>query len=404
MMEPTAEFPNIRHLLAFREVAEQKGVSAAAVRVHLSQPAVTQAIAQLEKKLDLRLFDRRPEGMFVSWQGQIFLSRVQRILAHLEHGAAQAIRASGPIKPKPKSDFHKNVSASQLRALVAIWESGNFSMAARRIGISQPSVHRAGRSLEKLAGLPFYIVNRNGLELTPAAELFVREVKLAAAELRQGYDEIAQSKGRDSTKITVGSMPLSRTSILPTAIDGLLHINHGVQIRNVDGPYDELLKGLRYGDLDVLIGALRNPVPADDIVQEKLFDDPLAIVAGPHHPLAGQKKVTLSEALNYPWIAPPRSTPTGSYLFHTLEIDKLVKTPIRIVSSSLVLVRGLLSRGNYLTILSLHQMAVEQTQGLMVPLSIDLPNSTRPIGLTMRNNWSPTATQSRFLELIRSAV
>jgi LysR family transcriptional regulator of gallate degradation len=403
-MEPTAEFPNIRHLLAFREVAEQKGVSAAAARVHLSQPAVTQAIAQLEKKLDLRLFDRRPEGMFVSRQGQIFLSRVQRILAHLEYGAAQAVRASGPIKPKPKLDFHKNVSASQLRALVAIWETGNFSMAARRIGISQPSVHRAGRSLEKLAGLPFYIVNRNGLELTPAAELFVREVKLAAAELRQGYDEIAQSKGRDSTKIAVGSMPLSRTSILPMAIDGLLDYNHGVQVRNVDGPYDELLKGLRYGDLDVLIGALRNPVPADDIVQEKLFDDPLAIVAGPHHPLAVQQKVTLSEALNYPWIAPPRSTPTGSYLFHTLEIDKLVKTPIRIVSSSLVLVRGLLSQGNYLTILSLHQMAVEQAQGLMVPLSIDLPNSTRPIGLTMRKSWNPTPTQSRFLELIRSAA
>ena len=96
-MEPTAEFPNIRHLLAFREVAEQKGVSAAAARVHLSQPAVTQAIAQLEKKLDLRLFDRRPEGMFVSRQGQIFLSRVQRILAHLEYGAAQAVRASGQI-------------------------------------------------------------------------------------------------------------------------------------------------------------------------------------------------------------------------------------------------------------------------------------------------------------------
>lgn len=404
MPDSTAEFPNMRHLLAFREVAEQKGVSAAAARVHLSQPAVTQAIAQLEKKLDLRLFDRRPEGMFVSPQGQIFLSRVQRILAHLERGAAHAVRASGPIKPKPKSDFHKNVSASQLRALVAIWETGNFSMAARRVGISQPSVHRAGRSLEKLAGLPFYIVNRNGLELTPAAELFVREVKLAAAELRQGYDEIAQSKGRGSTKIAIGSMPLSRTSILPTAIDGLLDINHGVQVRNVDGPYDELLKGLRYGDLDVLIGALRNPAPTNDIVQEKLFDDPLAIVAGPQHPLAGEKNVTLSEALKYPWIAPPKNTPTGSYLFHLLGVDRLPISPIRIISSSLVLVRGLLSRGNYLTIISLNQMAVEQAQGLMVPLSIDLPNSTRPIGLTMRKNWSPTATQSQFLDLIRASV
>ncbi len=404
MIEITVEFPNIRHLLAFREVAEQKGVSAAAARIHLSQPAVTQAIAGLEKSLGLALFDRRREGMFVSAAGSIFLSRVQRILAHLEQGAVLACRAAGQSKPRPNAGFHKMVSASQLRALVAIWETGNFSLAARRIGITQPSIHRAGRDLEKLAGTPFFRVNRNGIELTPAAELFVREVKLAAAELRQGYDEIAQSKGRDSTKISVGSMPLSRTSILPEAINALMRENRGVQVRNVDGPYDELLRGLRYGDLDMLIGALRDPVPTEDVVQEFLFDDPLSIVTGPNHPLAGRGGVKLADTLNFPWIAPPKNTPAGSYLFRTLGIGERALTPVRIVSSSLVLVRGLLARGDYVTIMSLHQIAVERAQSLMIPLDIDLPDSARPIGLTMRKGWSPTRTQRRFIELIRSAA
>ena len=45
----TLDFPNIRHLRAFIKVAELGNISRAAEAVHLSQPAVTHAIANLEK-------------------------------------------------------------------------------------------------------------------------------------------------------------------------------------------------------------------------------------------------------------------------------------------------------------------------------------------------------------------
>jgi len=396
-------FPNIRHLRAFKEVAEHQSVSAAAQKVHLSQPAVTQAISGLEKSLEVPLFDRRPEGMFTTPTSQAFLLRVQRMFANLEDGAARAVQAAGKRTRRSDADFFKNTSASQMRALVAIWETGSFSLAARRVGVSQPSIHRAGRELEKLADIPFFQATRRGVELTPAAEFFARGIKLAAAELQQGFDEIALSKGRDSTRISVGSLPLSRTAILPEAIHALMAAHDGVQVAAIDGPYDELLRSLRYGDLDFLIGALRTPTPTDDIVQERLFDDALTVVAGPNHPLVGQENVTLDETLKYPWIAPPRTTPSGSYLFRTLGIGARDSTPVRIVSSSLVLVRGLLSKGEYVTLLSLNQMAVEQDQGLMVPLNVNLPDSTRPIGLTFRKGWHPTPTQASFLNSIRTA-
>jgi DNA-binding transcriptional LysR family regulator len=79
-------------------------------------------------------------------------------------------------------------------------------------------------------------------------------------------------------------------------------------------------------------------------------------------------------------------------------------TPVRVVTSSMVLVRGMLARGDYLTILSPRQAAVEIEQGLMVPLDIPLPGSSRPIGLTTRAGWMPTPTQARFLQLLRDAA
>lgn len=397
-------FANIRHLRAFREVAEQHGISAAAERVHLSQPAVTQAIAGLERQLEASLFERRSEGMFTTEIGAAFLVRVQRLFDHLEQGAEQACRVAARRENKPAFGFQNRVTAAQLRALVAIWENGSFSLAARDIGISQPSIHRAGRDLEKLSGMALFATTRKGIELTSQAEVFARAVKLAAAELRQGYDEITRLIGQDTTNIVVGSMPLSRTSILPEAIHGLLQGGSEIQVRTVDGPYSELLRGLRHGDLDVLIGAMRDPAPADDVIQEVLLEDALAIVVAPDHPLAKRQNLTLADTLLYPWIAPPKTTPAGSYLHRLLGISELEQTPVRIVSSSLVLLRGLLARGNYVTIISLNQAAIECAQGLMIPLDISLPDSIRPIGLTYRKGWKPTPTQARFFDLIRAAA
>lgn len=385
------------------EVADAQGISAAAHKVHLSQPAVTQAISGLERRFGATLLDRRSEGMFPTEEGAVLLSRVRRMFEHLAHGAALAVRLTRR-EGRPNTDFHLRATAAQLRALVAIREAGTFSLAARSLDISQPSIHRAARDLEKLSGVSMFTSGKRGVELTPQAEGFARAVKLAEAELKQGLDDLSRLAGRDSTRITVGSMPLSRTSILPEAIDALLAEAAGVQIRTIDAPYSELLRALRYGEVDVLIGALREPLPVEDVEQVPLFQDQLAVVAGPEHPLVGKTGITLADTLAYPWIAPPKSTPGGSYLYRTLDIGALEETPVRIVSSSMVLVRGLLGRGDYLTILSPYQAAVEIAHGDMVPLAIELPDSLRPIGLTTRSGWVPTATQARFLELIQESA
>ena len=76
---------------------------------------------------------------------------------------------------------------------------------------------------------------------------------------------------------------------------------------------------------------------------------------------------------------------------------------MRVVSSSLVLVRGLLMTGDYVTIISLNQIRHEYEQGVLVPLPIELANSARPIGLTYRRDWRPTKTQQVFLGYLRDA-
>ncbi|MCO6184729.1 LysR family transcriptional regulator [Rhizobium sp. L1K21] len=395
--------PNIRHLRVFREVAHCGSVSLAAEREHLSQPAVTQAIAGLEEDFGVSLFERRSDGMHVTAIGAVYLGRAEKALQFLKSGADEALRFGLRQKGRGFQGFHRMLTVAQLRALTAMSQANNFTIAARNIGISQPSIHRAARNLEKLCGMTLFVSAPEGIMLTQSALALAQHANLAFAELKQGFDEIQAHLGRDSSRILVGSTPLPRTYILPKAIDDMVKSTQAVQIQVIDGPYGELLGRLRNGEIDFLIGALRDPVPINDVEQIPLFDDPLAIVAGKNHPLAGKKKVTLEETLAYPWVAPPKPTPAGSYLFDVLKIGEREETPVRVVTSSLVLVRELLTAGDYITIISLHQIRHERDYDLLVPLPVVLEHSERAIGLTVRRGWRATPAQAKFIDFIKKS-
>ncbi|GAB4272876.1 MAG: LysR family transcriptional regulator [Pararhodobacter sp.] len=391
------EFPNLRHMRVFLETARTGSVSAAAERCLLSQPAATQAIARLEADLGAQLLVRRTRRFATTPCGALFQARVETALDLLRHGARAAQRA----RKRGQAGFDRLVTAAQLRTLIAVANTGSFTVAARTLGLSQPTVHRSARSLEEAAGVPFFRATASGVELTPAAQAFTLGAKLALAEIRQGIEEIGRELGNDRGTFALGSLPLARTTIVPAATHRMVEATQGAQITVVDGRYPELLRSLREGDIDCLIGALRSPLPADDVTQEHLFHDELVIVTHPDHPLAGRDDVSLEETLNYPWVAPPRSTPGGTYLFETLRINERPQTPVRVVSSSLIMLRGMLAEGPYVSIISRHQIAPEIRAGHMIPLSIALKGHKRSIGLTYRTSWRPTATQARFLELLR---
>ncbi|WP_319529630.1 LysR family transcriptional regulator [uncultured Cohaesibacter sp.] len=394
---------NLRHLRAFCLVARTGSVSKAADQIHLSQPAVSQAIRKLEAQLDEPLFDRQSSGLTLTEVGKLTEKRALNAFSLLEEGITIAGRRAQ--RPNARKAIHL-VSSTHLRALVALQSSGSFALAARRIGTSQSSLHRTARDLEKLLNIPFFASTHRGIELTDAAALFARHVRLADAELRQAYYEVTHFKGEDCTRIAVGTMPLSRTMIVPDAIEALFRENKGVRVSNIDGPYNELLRRLRYGELDFLIGATRNPPPTSDIEQEVLFADQLSVIAGPRHPLVGRNSLSVEDIKTFPWISPPYDTPTGRQIGRLLACQQgeLYPGPVRVVSSSLVMIRGLLQRGDYVTLMSPNQMRVELDLGLVVKLGLELPDTERSIGLTYRKGWHPTKTQSRFMDLVRCAA
>ncbi|WP_321889670.1 LysR family transcriptional regulator [Paraburkholderia bannensis] len=82
---------NFTHLFAFYEVARAGSVSAGAGRLHVSQPAVTREIRELEARMGLPLFDRLPRGVALTEAGTTLFEYAQRIFS-LADGAENQMK------------------------------------------------------------------------------------------------------------------------------------------------------------------------------------------------------------------------------------------------------------------------------------------------------------------------
>lgn len=381
---------NLRHLRLFADVAAQHSATGAALRLNLSQPAVTQAMAALERRMGAPLLERTRNGLFPTIAGGLFASRVERALGLLDDAAET-------VAPR----LRLTATAAQLRALIALADAENFTLAARQMGCAQPTVHRAVTSLQMDAERPLFQRTARGVSPTRAGETLARGARLMFAELAQADAELGEAVGREVGRIVVGALPLSRSHALPRALTRFRARRPTLAVRIVDGRYDELLRGLRRGEIDFLIGALRDPSPIEDVEQARLFDDTLALVARPGHPLADRAAPPLEALALYPWVVNVEGTPSRSH-FDRLMGPLGEAAPRSVIETpSLILMREILLGSDHLGCVSRLQADAEIGHGLLTMLDMALTDTRRAIGVTTRRGWRPTPAQRALLDLLQ---
>jgi len=380
-MQPDAL--NLRHLASLAATARLGSLSAAAQAISLTQPALTQGLAKLERQFGEPLFERRPGGMVATLPTQVLAPRIEAALAYI-------------ASPR--------VTLAQMRALIALADAGSYLGASVATGLSQPTLHRAVGDLS--IGLRRVLVERRGkgIAFTDAGRRTVRAFRLARAELVAGLSEVAALRGRETGRITVGAMPLSRARLLPAAVTAFYRAHGQVQIRIVEGSHAELLEPLRDGDIDLLIGALRSPAPGDDVVQVPLFEDQPVVIARAGHPLATVRDPPPASLAAFPWTISAPGTPLR-LLWERMFARADVPLPgVPIECGSVITIRQLLLDSDFLTLLSRDQVAVELEAGWLTQVGDPPAALQRTIGLTTRRGWRPTAIQQQFLEQINLSL
>ncbi|QBM75074.1 LysR family transcriptional regulator [Sphingomonas sp. AAP5] len=382
---------NLRHLRAVLAIQENGSISAAAEIVSLSQPALTQGLAKLERQLGYALFERRSGGMVTTPVGVIVAERVRAAIDHLAAGAKGLTRVF--------ANPDRLMTMTQLRAFLALAEAGSFIAAAQNTGLSHTAVHRAVGDLEQMIGGELVERRGRGVWLNPAGKKLARGTRLAIGEIAAAIADLGFEASGEL--IAFGALPLSRPFLVPAAMAKMAAELPLARFEVIEGSWRELVEPLRDGRIDLIVGALR-PFDVTDLYQLPLYEDRLVIAVGSQHPLAGPEMPSLETLASYPWIVAPANTPLRAQWEKLFEGRALPPTPIE--CGSVMIIGRLLTDGNFLTLLSPDQVALQIRSGLLARVGAPLEDSKRLIGITTRRSWRPTAVQRRFIEKVEEVA
>ena len=183
----------------------------------------------------------------------------------------------------------------QLRYFVAVAETGNFTRAAERSNISQPSLSQQILNLEGEVGHElFHRLGRRAV-VTEAGTAFLDRARRILFEVENAAKELGDHP-RLGRRITVGAVQ----TVMPFLITPLIaesRISHPTLV--IDAREDfraSLVQGVIEGELDLAVVPL--PVKDHRISVEPLLSEPLLLVVGKNHPFSSRNEISVQDLTN----------------------------------------------------------------------------------------------------------
>jgi DNA-binding transcriptional LysR family regulator len=183
------------------------------------------------------------------------------------------------------------VEIRQLRAFVAIAESGTFTAGALRVHVTQAAISMQIRQLETEIGAKVFVRAPRHVILTEAGEHLLRRARHILREHDAALDEVAELAGAERGRLRIGSASaMVLTEQLPTILKELRKQHPAADVSVASGTSEALVDQILAGELDVAFVSL--PVDVRGIKTERLSDDQLVAIASPHHKLAKQRTIS----------------------------------------------------------------------------------------------------------------
>jgi LysR family transcriptional regulator, low CO2-responsive transcriptional regulator len=183
------------------------------------------------------------------------------------------------------------VEIRQLRAFVAIAESGTFTAGAQRVHVTQAAISMQIRQLETETGARLFVRAPRRVILTEAGEKLLHRARRILREHDAALEEIAELAGAQRGRLRIGTASAGISSEpLPVLLKELRKNHPPAEVSVVTGTSETLVHQILAGELDIAFVSL--PVEAHGIQTERLNEDQLVAVASPRHPLAKQRTVS----------------------------------------------------------------------------------------------------------------
>jgi LysR family transcriptional regulator, carnitine catabolism transcriptional activator len=199
-----------------------------------------------------------------------------------------------------------NVDLKQLRVFAAVARLGNFTRAAERLHLSQPSLSLHMRGLERALGVRLLDRSTRAVSLTAAGEDFLPVAERLLEDFQQAVRGVADLAAHRRGRIVLSALPSVAADLLPRALSVLRARHPGIVVSVRDDVAEQIVARVRSGEADFGIGPIDMPEP--DLAGDPLTRDELVAIFSPDHPLAKHAKPSWKALARFPFVAMSRDS------------------------------------------------------------------------------------------------
>jgi DNA-binding transcriptional LysR family regulator len=189
----------------------------------------------------------------------------------------------------------------QLKIFEAVAEHLNITTASRKIRISQPSVSKQLRLLERECGLKLYVRCRQGIRVTEEGRLF----QIAAKPIIEQVEELKRTffnrVGDTRAKhLTVGSTPSPAAFFLSAVLKSFVELHPTVHPTLRTGYPQAMEEMVLKGEVEIALTTI--PPNHPQIIAEPIHSEEIVAVVSAKHPLAKKERLNEAELTRVPFV------------------------------------------------------------------------------------------------------
>jgi len=188
----------------------------------------------------------------------------------------------------------------QLRYFVEVVRTGNFTKAAARCSVTQPTLSHQIKKLEGALGEPLIVRSRKGARATPFGEAFFKRAVTILGEVRGAEEDASAYRGEERGELKLGVIPTIAPYLMPKLLSAAREALPKLTFDISEDTTENLLAAMREGQVELSLLSL--PIEGEEWATEELLQDEILAVLPKAHALAKKKRLELGELVGDPII------------------------------------------------------------------------------------------------------
>jgi LysR family transcriptional regulator, hydrogen peroxide-inducible genes activator len=284
----------------------------------------------------------------------------------------------------------------QLRYVVAVARTGNFSRAAEQCNVSQPSLSQQIIKLEEELGERLFDRLKRTAKPTAAGEAFLQRAMRILEEVDSAKRDAADAREMLRGVLTIGVLPTIAPYLLPGALIAFTEKFPGVEIIVQEDTTARLLKLALAYEVDLVLAS--HPIHDPRLEARTLFSEELKLALPAGHPLAAKRTITPADLEKEKLIVMKEGNCLGDQVLRFCDRREL-RPNISFRSAQLETIQSLVRAGMGISLIP--AMATETTRSdTPVYRSLQAPKPEREIIAVWPKQRPPGRAASEFLKLI----